>query len=248
LKPTLTEEVDAEIAGNKQNNDDHTDDGEDVHAALISLQSGELRVHYAFTLVGVIRPAHWTLGKVSVERLEMKDISSLAARSQSSRAKPPTLEEGPLVHLRPDGITSIAARRAERGQNQIPDNPHVRSITDRSDLRSTTAGRAASLGSCEGYDSMRTTGLLVSRGISPVLEGRGHAPHPTGSGSTSREFLSVPVRFSTADAARDERGRRRKRIANRLFFDGDRAAPGNADVQRWPGNAGGRHAPRGGRS
>ena len=44
LTNVLTEEVDAEIAGNKQNNDDHTDDGEDVHAALISLQSGELRV------------------------------------------------------------------------------------------------------------------------------------------------------------------------------------------------------------
>jgi hypothetical protein len=44
LTDVLTEEVDAEIAGNKQNNDDHTDDGEDAHAALISLQSGELRV------------------------------------------------------------------------------------------------------------------------------------------------------------------------------------------------------------
>jgi hypothetical protein len=29
--------VDAEIAGNEQNNDDYTDDGEDAHAALISL-------------------------------------------------------------------------------------------------------------------------------------------------------------------------------------------------------------------
>jgi hypothetical protein len=29
--------MDAEIAGNDQHNDDHTDDGEDAHAALISL-------------------------------------------------------------------------------------------------------------------------------------------------------------------------------------------------------------------
>ena len=59
----LTEEVDAEIAGNEQNNHDYTDDGEDAHAALISLRSGELRFHHAFTLVDVIRSAYWTLGE-----------------------------------------------------------------------------------------------------------------------------------------------------------------------------------------
>jgi hypothetical protein len=31
--------MDAEIAGNDHNNDDHTDDGEDAHAALISLRT-----------------------------------------------------------------------------------------------------------------------------------------------------------------------------------------------------------------
>jgi hypothetical protein len=35
----LTEKMDAEIAGNHQHNDDHTDDGEDAHAALISLRT-----------------------------------------------------------------------------------------------------------------------------------------------------------------------------------------------------------------
>jgi hypothetical protein len=35
----LTEKMDAEIAGNDQSNDDHTDDSEDAHAVLISLQT-----------------------------------------------------------------------------------------------------------------------------------------------------------------------------------------------------------------
>jgi hypothetical protein len=78
--------VDAEISGNKQNNDDHTDDGEDAHAALISLQSGELRVSSRFTLVGLIRPAHWTLGKVSVDDQKMNDINLAPSAFARNRA------------------------------------------------------------------------------------------------------------------------------------------------------------------
>jgi hypothetical protein len=35
-------------------------------------------------------------------------------------------------------------------------------------------------------------------------QGRGHIPQPTGVGSTSCGLVSVPVRFSTATAARDK--------------------------------------------
>jgi hypothetical protein len=56
--------VDAEVAGDDQNNDDHTDDGEDAHVALISLRSGSCGFHHAFTLVDAIRPAYWTLGRL----------------------------------------------------------------------------------------------------------------------------------------------------------------------------------------
>ena len=171
--------------------------------------------HHAFTLVGVIRPAHWTLGKLSVERLEDE-------RYQPRRVRPPGTEP---VHSTSRSLG--LPRRAipvEREQNQSPDNPHVRSrhgcpgfhpwtrspaappITDRSDLRSTTAGRAASLGSCEGYDSMRTTGLLVSRGISPVLEGRGTCPSPHRLG---QHLLRAPLR--PRQILHGRRGTRRKR-------------------------------------
>ena len=56
----LTEEVDAEIASNEQNNDDHTDDGKDAHAALISLRVN-CEVHDGFSLGGLVRPTYWTL-------------------------------------------------------------------------------------------------------------------------------------------------------------------------------------------
>jgi hypothetical protein len=50
--------MDAEIAGNDRSNDDHTDDGEDAHAApSFHFGLGELGCHYAFTLVDVIGSA-----------------------------------------------------------------------------------------------------------------------------------------------------------------------------------------------
>ena len=61
--------MDAEIAGNDHSNDDHTDDGEDAHAASLHFGLGEPGFHYAFTLVDVIGSAYWTLGERVGRRL-----------------------------------------------------------------------------------------------------------------------------------------------------------------------------------
>ena len=76
--------MDAEIASNDQSNDDHTDDGEDAHGALISLRTWlSCGFHYAFTLVVVIGPAYWTLDEGMGRRL----TRALLSVSRQDQAK-----------------------------------------------------------------------------------------------------------------------------------------------------------------